>query len=746
MPAIDLAPRQQKTMTLGLPAMRAEPGVEYLLNVSFTLKRETPWAPRGYEIAWEQWPLPLPPAAPAPPSTSDVPAPSTPLYIVESAPFVRISGRDFALVFDRLNGVMTSYSYRNVKLLERGPLPDFWRAPTDNDNGAWKSLGNAARTDPALDILAWRSAGPGWKVTDVQLKRVDEASATITVQASLPRVGATYTMTYEIRGTGEIVVGVDYRPGSDPLAMMPRFGLELVASPGLEQMTWYGRGPGETYSDRAFERVGIYHSTVDREWVEYARPQENGNKTDVRWLELTNQQGVGLRAEGLPLLSVGARHVKSSDIEQAPYAIDLPRRPEIYLNLDMAQMGVGGIDSWTRLAYPMDAYRIKGDQPHAYRVRLLPVARGASRPATPSAATPPREWIDPATGYRIVRLSEEPGSTSLYFHQNAYTASGDKLLIAVPDGLATVDLKTRAVERVVSGRVSHVVVGPRSRLVFYVKDAGIYATHLDTKVTRLIVQNPLVRSGSGLAVNATETLLAGSLVEEGAPPAPAGGGLEARWAAKIPMAIYTVDIASGEIKTVYRSTDWLNHVQFSPTDPTLLMFCHEGPWHKLDRIWTIRTDGTGLTLQHARQMEMEIAGHEFFSADGRTIWYDLQTPKSEVFWLAGVNLVTGQRTRYAVARAHWSVHFNVSPDGTLFAGDGGGPNSVAAPGNGQWIYLFTPGPAGLVATPLVDLSAHDYALEPNVTFTPDGRWLVFRSNMHGAAHVYAVEIGRPRTP
>ena len=169
-----------------------------------------------------------------------------------------------------------------------------------------------------------------------------------------------------------------------------------MASPGLEQMTWYGRGPGETYSDRAFERVGVYRSTVSREWVEYARPQENGNKIDVRWVELTNQQGIGLRAEGLPLLSVGARHVTTSDIEQAPYSIDLPRRPEIYLNLDLAQMGVGGIDSWTRLAYPMDAYRIDGDEPHAYRVRLLPVARGASTPATPprprrraSGSTPP---------------------------------------------------------------------------------------------------------------------------------------------------------------------------------------------------------------------------------------------------------------------------------------------------------------------------------------------------------------------
>ena len=85
---------------------------------------------------------------------------------------------------------------------------------------------------------------------------------------------------------------------------------------------------------------------------------------------------------------------------------------------------------------------------------------------------------------------------------------------------------------------------------------------------------------------------------------------------KLPMGLYTIDIASGTVTTIYRSTDWLNHVQFSPTDPQLLMFCHEGPWHKVDRIWTIRTDGTGLTKQHSRGMDMEIAGHEFFRADG----------------------------------------------------------------------------------------------------------------------------------
>ncbi len=113
-----------------------------------------------------------------------------------------------------------------------------------------------------------------------------------------------------------------------------------------------------------------------------------------------------------------------------------------------------------------------------------------------------------------------------------------------------------------------------------------------------------------------------------------------------------------------------------------------------------------------------------------------------MFWLAGREFATGRLIKYSVEREHWSVHFNVSPDGRLFAGDGGGPRSVAAPGNGQWIYLFTPKDGKLEAERLVDLTKHNYELEPNVTFTPDGKWVVFRSNMHGATQVYAVAVNK----
>jgi oligogalacturonide lyase len=392
-------------------------------------------------------------------------------------------------------------------------------------------------------------------------------------------------------------------------------------------------------------------------------------------------------------------------------------------------------------------------------------------------SAPPKEWIDPDTGHRVFRLTEEPGSASLYFHQNAYTPDGEKLIVMSPTGLSTVNLKTRAVEKVVEGRVNVIVTGKKTGNVYYAKSGVVYATDLNTKATREVVKLP--PRGSVLSVNADETLLAG-IIDEGPPPenrsaagttpgAPRGDNypgkgemMERRLAERRPLRLITIDTKTGEVKTLLRGTDWYNHIQFSPTDPSLLMLCHEGPWHKVDRTWTIRTDGTALTQIHRRTMNMEIEGHEFFSGDGKMIWYDLQTPRSQVFWLAGYNVSTGERIWYHLERSEWSVHFNVSPDGTLFAGDGGGPNSVAAPGNGQWIYLFRPEmvpdrtdgvlpnlkdlikPGYFKAEKLVNLAKHNYSLEPNVTFTPDQKWIVFRSNILGPTYVFAVEVEKAK--
>ena len=145
-------------------------------------------------------------------------------------------------------------------------------------------------------------------------------------------------------------------------------------------------------------------------------------------------------------------------------------------------------------------------------------------------------------------------------------------------------------------------------------------------------------------------------------------------------------------------------------------------------------------------MDMEIAGHEFWSHDGKTIWFDLQTPRSQEFWIAGVNLETGKETRYKLERDWWSVHYNVSRDGRLFAGDGGDPGQVAFAKDGMWINLFRPQPDGTIARErLVRIAKQDFYGgngEPNVSITPDGKWVVFRANIHGAVQVYAAEVAK----
>jgi inosine-uridine nucleoside N-ribohydrolase len=145
-------------------------------------------------------------------------------------------------------------------------------------------------------------------------------------------------------------------------------------------------------------------------------------------------------------------------------------------------------------------------------------------------------------------------------------------------------------------------------------------------------------------------------------------------------------------------------------------------------------------------VEREIAGHEFWSPDGKRVWFDLQIPRGETFFLAGADAETGEEVRYALTRDQWSVHYNISPDGSLFCGDGGSEDSVAGAKDGKWIYLFRPDSDRLRAERLCSLATHDYDLEPNVHFTPDARWVVFRANMHGPSQVYAVEIQRSPGP
>lgn len=411
---------------------------------------------------------------------------------------------------------------------------------------------------------------------------------------------------------------------------------------------------------------------------------------------------------------------------------------------------------------------------------------GSSQVTTADVKNPPKSWIDPDTGHRVIRLTPEPGSASLYFNVNAYSPDGHEMIYTTPDGVSVIDLKTLKTRAVVNGRVRVIMAGFKTPSVFYVKpeERALYVTNYDTGETRKLGEVPA--RGSIATINADETLAAGTYDEVDAPeqqygangpggkpaaptrteqmhpldqPANKGEMMVKRLAARIPLVVFTMDLRTGAAKPLFHSTDWIGHMLFSPTDPTLLMYCHEGPWQAVDRIWTIRTDGSQNKLMHKRTMEMEIAGHEFWGKDGQTLWYDWQTPKGQDFFLASLNAKTGERVAYHMDRNEWSIHFNVNKDATLFSGDGGDPGQVAHAPNGEWIYLFRPErikntgladpsfirPGVFHAEKLVNMSKHNYKLEPNVSFTPDGNMIVFRSNMFGPTYVFGVEINKADT-
>jgi oligogalacturonide lyase len=419
----------------------------------------------------------------------------------------------------------------------------------------------------------------------------------------------------------------------------------------------------------------------------------------------------------------------------------------------------------------------------------------ASDPSWKPGDPPPKPWVDPATGHRVVRLTDEPNSESFYFNVNAYTPDGGEMAYTAPDGIYVIDLKTWKTRQVVKGHVFAIQAGFKTPSVFYIKFEGeptlpdnpasratakraLYVTNIDTGMTRKLVDLPPRAMVS--TINADETLAAGTYIEgdagmrepstshptgegsgtrqtsPGLQPLNKGEMMEQRLAAHLPMVLFVIDLRTGKLRPLLHSTDWINHLLFSPTEPGLLMYCHEGPWQKVDRIWTIHTDGTHNTLIHKRTMFMEIAGHEFWGHDGRTVWYDWQPPKGEDFWLASYNVDTGRRTAYHMQRDEWGIHFNVTRDESLFCDDGGDPGQVARARDGEWIELLHPQaiegqgvnqpdfvqPGVFHAEHLVNMSTHNYRLEPNVSFTPDMKWVIFRSNMFGPTFVFAAEVAK----
>jgi oligogalacturonide lyase len=400
----------------------------------------------------------------------------------------------------------------------------------------------------------------------------------------------------------------------------------------------------------------------------------------------------------------------------------------------------------------------------ACQTKKLPVIE------TGSITPMPDEWIDKDTGHKVVKLTArmEGNSLSFYFHNNPFI--GDEMVFynsskQNPDEvtdmkkeetyntnvknkqLYSINLKTKETRQLTfsSSPMNGEIVSEKTKTIFYqVKDSVFSVDHPTLKV-KLVYVFPEDFKASITSVNADGTLLAGSRATEAEKDILKNNPNKSDffnliYEAKLPKTLFTINIQTAELNKIFTDSAWLNHVQFSTVNPDLLMFCHEGPWHKVDRVWTIDVNTKEVTQIHHRTIDREIWGHEWFGKSGKTIWFDLQQPRGETFFVGGYDIASGKEIKYSLPRNDWCVHYNTNSTETLFAGDGGDQGSVAKAPDGQWINLFTPNGDKFKTEKLVNMKHHKYKLEPNVHFSPDGKWIIFRANFEGESNIYAVDI------
>ncbi len=356
-PAPAIGPKQRGTLDLPLATVAPKAGAEYFLNVRYVLETDAPWAEQGHVVAWEQIPMPVDVPEGPPLALADMGR----VRLTESDDAFSVSGEDFTAVVGKASGALESLVLASRELVAAPLVPSFWRVPLDND------IGFLLMNDMPGRLAIWRTAGPNRAVRAVRAERLAPQAVRIVAEATLPAADSPYVTTYTVYGSGDVVVEGRFTPGGE-LPELPRFGMQMAVPASLGTMTWFGRGPHETYWDRKTgAAVGRYSGRVEELIHDYVRPQENANRTDVRWVTLTDATGTGLLAVGRPHLSVAAWPYTMEDLEAATHIHELPRRDTITLNLDCRQMGVGGDDGWG--ARPHPEYTLDS-KPYEYGFRL----------------------------------------------------------------------------------------------------------------------------------------------------------------------------------------------------------------------------------------------------------------------------------------------------------------------------------------------------------------------------------------
>ncbi|MBN2714098.1 MAG: DUF4981 domain-containing protein [Planctomycetes bacterium] len=332
---LEIAPRSKGKLSIPFTMPEGKDGAEYWLNIKFNLAEETSWAPRGHEISFSQFKLPVEVASVKSVSIRAMPA----LKVADAEQSVAVSGENFEIVFDKLAGRISSWTMDGLPLIDKGPEIHLWRAITDNDDGQGDNGHRGQWKKHGFDRLLTYILG-------VSIEKKGAKAVSIVCESRLGakvlRSGFDVKYTYTIYGNGDVRVKVDLNPLHDQLPHIPRFGVRLRMPKQFENVAWYGNGPGESYSDcRNAVYTGMFSGTVQEQHVPYVFPQENGNKTDVRWAALSDLRGAGLMAVADDLINISVHDYSTEDLDTARHINEVPARDFVEFHIEKAQCGIG---------------------------------------------------------------------------------------------------------------------------------------------------------------------------------------------------------------------------------------------------------------------------------------------------------------------------------------------------------------------------------------------------------------------
>ena len=361
---MNIGPNEKKEVTIDMPKIETTVGAEYHLDIDFRLKNDELWAKAGYSIAHEQFGIDLGQLW-----STEVDISTMPTAKVNKSNGLEIEGTDFKIKFDERNGTLASYVLDGDTIIKNGGIPNFWRAPTDNDKGFNMERGHGE----------WRSASKKRSVTS-EVKEVSQQETQVTFNFSFPDVGSSkMKLTYYVYGSGDIVVDYSFTPDGSK-SYIPNVGTLFTVPGGYEKVRWFGRGPDENYIGRnRGSFMGLYSTLADSMTVMYMEIGETGQRTDVKWATLTNEKsGKGLMVVGNPRMEFSAQHYTPEQLTDVKVPWELKRDKDITLRVDLHQMGLGGINSWG--AEPLDAYKLSSKSTYNHTFRLAPIRQKLNDP------------------------------------------------------------------------------------------------------------------------------------------------------------------------------------------------------------------------------------------------------------------------------------------------------------------------------------------------------------------------------